>query len=157
MSLEEMINFVQLSSNLLTSGQPDQSDLIAIADAGVQTVINLAMPDSDFALENEAQIVRGLGLEYIHIPVGWENPTFEDLKRFMEEMEARQDKKLLVHCALNYRVSCFVALWKILKLGIEPGEAFRHMFEIWEPKEYPIWDDFINTTLLEAGYETLFG
>jgi uncharacterized protein (TIGR01244 family) len=153
MSLEELINFVQLSNNLLTSGQPNQEDFREIAKAGVKTIINLAMPDSNYSLENESEIVRGQGMEYIHIPVVWEKPTYENLKHFMTEMEARQGEKLLVHCALNYRVSCFIALWKVLKLGIEPKEAFRHMFEIWEPKEYPIWDDFIHITLNGAGFE----
>ncbi|GAB4426288.1 MAG: hypothetical protein Kow002_15640 [Anaerolineales bacterium] len=154
MSLDEMINFVRLSENLLTSGQPDEDDFREAAQAGVQAVINLARPDSDFALPNEAEIVRALGMDYVHIPVDWENPTRQKLEQFWAEMEAREGQKLLVHCALNYRVSAFTALWKALKLGEEPGKAFQHVHEIWEPKDYPIWDDFIRHVLADGGIDT---
>ena len=153
MSLNDIINFVQLSENLLTSGQPNEEDFREVAKAGVETVINLATETSEFALSNEPEFVRGLGMGHVHIPVVWENPTLENLDQFLAEMDARKGEKLLVHCALNYRVSCFTALWKVLRLGEEPKQAFVHVFDIWEPKEYPVWDDFIHKTLQEAGFE----
>lgn len=154
MSLEEMINFAQLSEKILTSGQPDESDFREIAKSGVETVINLATSTSDFALEDEPGIVQGLGMEHLHFPVDWDNPTRANLEEFMDAMEARQGKKILVHCALNYRVSSFIALWKVLRLGENPEDAFQHLHDIWEPKEYPVWDDFICKILNEAGHPT---
>ncbi len=152
MSLNEIINFAQLSDKLLTSGQPDEADFGEIAKAGVELVINLATSTSDLALTDEPGIVRALGMEHLHIPVDWEHPTRANLGEFMDAMDANQDRKILVHCALNYRVSCFTALWKVLRLGEKPDEAFQHMHEIWEPKEYPAWEDFIRQTLDEAGF-----
>jgi len=152
MSLNEIINFAQLSDKLLTSGQPDEADFGEIAKAGVELVINLATSTSDLALADEPRIVQAIGMEHVHIPVVWEHPTQANLAQFMELMDTNQDRKILVHCALNYRVSCFTALWKVLRLGENPDEAFQHLHEIWEPKEYPVWDDFIRQTLEDAGY-----
>jgi len=152
MSLNEIINFLQLSDNLLTSGQPDEADFGEIAKAGVELIINLATSTSDLALADEPGIVRALGMEHLHIPVVWEHPTRANLEEFMNAMDTNQNKKILVHCALNYRVSCFTALWKVLRLGENPAEAFQHLHDIWEPKEYPAWEDFIRQTLDEAGY-----
>lgn len=154
MSLNEIINFAQLSENLLTSGQPDKADFGEIAKAGVEMVINLATSTSDLALADEAGIVQSLGMEHLHIPVDWDNPTRENLEQFMDAMDANQYRKTLVHCALNYRVSCFTALWKVLRLRENPENAFQHLHDIWEPKEYPAWDDFIRQTLHEAGFTT---
>lgn len=154
MSLDEIINFAHLSENLLTSGQPDEKDFVEIAKAGVETVINLATSTSDLALADEPGTVRALGMEHLHIPVNWENPTQANLKDFMDALEARPDRKILVHCALNYRVSCFIALWKVLRQGENPDDAFKPLHEIWEPKDYPVWDDFIRQTLHDAGYAT---
>ena len=153
MSLNDITNFIQLTEDLLTSGQPDENDFHELADAGVEVVINLATGTSDLTLPNEPELVQGLGMEHIHIPVNWDNPTTENLEKFFAEMDAHRGQKVLVHCALNYRVSCFTALWKVLRLGEEPKQAFSHLFEIWEPKEYPAWDDFIRRALQAAGFE----
>ena len=156
MSLNEIINFAQISENLLTCGQPDEADFGEIAKAGVEMVINLATSTSDLALTDEAGIVQALGMEHLHIPVEWDNPTREYLDQFMDVMDTSQGRKILVHCELNYRVSCFTALWKVLRLRENPEEAFQYLHDIWEPKEYPVWDNFIHQTLHEAGYTTPF-
>jgi protein tyrosine phosphatase (PTP) superfamily phosphohydrolase (DUF442 family) len=145
--LNDIINFVPLTDSLLTSGQPTEAQFRDAAKAGVHTVINLAVSSSDNALADEPVLVRSLGMEHIHIPVRWEAPTSSDLQRFMDEMDARQGEKILIHCVLNYRVSCFVALWRTLRQGWERDEAFAPLYEIWDPSEYPIWEQFIARNL----------
>jgi len=148
MSLDEIINFAQLSATLWTSGQPNESEFQALAVDGVQVVINLALPTSDNALPNEPEIVRSLGMEHIHIPVVWEDPTPANLVEFMDKMDALgEKKKVLVHCALNYRASCFVALWRVLRLNWAQAKAFESVYKIWNPAEYPIWENFIAKNL----------
>jgi uncharacterized protein (TIGR01244 family) len=107
-------DYRKLSERIATAGQPTQEELAAVARAGYEVVINLDVSDSSYALEDEGRLVRSLGLEYVHIPVVWEQPTKADLERFFEIMEARQDKTLFVHCAANRRVSVFMALYRIM-------------------------------------------
>lgn len=145
--LEHIYHFLALDDRLLTGGMPTAAQLADAAQAGVQTVINLAMPDSERALRDEPSIVTSLGMEYVGIPVRWEAPTRADLDRFMDSMDARRERKLLVHCQANYRVSGFIALYRVLRLGWEREAALADLRRIWNPEEYPVWHEFLNENL----------
>ncbi|MCE1255637.1 MAG: protein tyrosine phosphatase family protein, partial [Anaerolineae bacterium] len=106
--LESIINFKDFSDSIVTSGQPDASIFPEIHAAGFQVVINLATANSFRAIAEEGDLVRNAGMDYVHIPVVWENPTPEDFARFVEEMLRRQNQKLFIHCAMNWRVSSFM-------------------------------------------------
>jgi protein tyrosine phosphatase (PTP) superfamily phosphohydrolase (DUF442 family) len=139
-------DYRKLSERIATSGQPTREELSAIARAGYEVVINLDVGDSSYALEDEGGLVRSLGLEYVHIPVVWEQPTKADLGRFFEIMEARQDKMLFVHCAANRRVSVFMALYRILRLGWAVDEAYGWTFLETMPQ---VWRTFFDDMLKE--------
>jgi protein tyrosine phosphatase (PTP) superfamily phosphohydrolase (DUF442 family) len=47
------VNYHEYSPSLLSSGQPTREQFPAIAQAGFEAVINLAMPDSPDALPDE--------------------------------------------------------------------------------------------------------
>jgi protein tyrosine phosphatase (PTP) superfamily phosphohydrolase (DUF442 family) len=145
--LEDIYNFLPLSEKLLTGGMPTAAQLADAARAGVQVVINLAMPDSDRALRDEASIVASLGMRYIGIPVDWEHPTAQDLSDFIDAMDANRDRKLLVHCQANYRVSGFVALYRVLRLGWQRDSALKDLRLIWQPEDYPVWKQFLEQHL----------
>jgi protein tyrosine phosphatase (PTP) superfamily phosphohydrolase (DUF442 family) len=61
-------NTHQVFDWLWTSGQPSKVDLRAIADLGIGTVVNLALPTSSNDLPGEAEIVTNLCMNYFHIP-----------------------------------------------------------------------------------------
>lgn len=143
--LEEIYNFLQLSDRIATSGQPDEEQLMEIGRARYEAVINLALTGTDYALEDEAGLVRSLGMKFIHIPVIWENPTPEDLDAFMDTMDSLQGKKVYVHCVANMRVSAFMALYRILRLGWDLERAMQDVHKIWEPNER--WAAFIQQVL----------
>ena len=73
--LESIFNYVKITDTLSTSGQPTEEQFTSIADAGFETVINLLPREKENALKTEEDIVRGLGLDYIYIPVDFGNPT----------------------------------------------------------------------------------
>lgn len=144
-SLSTIYNMLPLADDLGTSGQPTSAQLAAIKEAGYEVVINLATGKTPRDLPNEADVVAAQGMEYIHIPVLWENPTEADLARFFEAMDATQDKKRFVHCIANMRVSAFLFLYRVLRQGMPVAEARATMAKIWEPN--PIWHTFINDAL----------
>jgi len=144
MSLFDIVNFTPLADTLLTSGQPTEAQLAAVARDGTRLVINLALSTSTSALFDEAGIVRRLGMEYLHIPVDWENPTRANLENFMDTMDAHSGEKVLVHCVMNYRASAFAALWRIHRLGWSPEKALTVMRQVWNADEYPVWKAFIQ-------------
>ena len=143
--LANIYNMLSLTDNLGTSGQPTSAQLAAIKEAGYEVVINLATGTTPRDLPNEADVVTTQGMEYIHIPVVWENPTEADLARFFEVMDATQDKKRFVHCIANMRVSAFMFLYRVLRQGMPLEEARATMSQIWQPN--PIWQKFIEAEL----------
>ena len=144
-SLESISHYMQISPRVATAGQPELEQLETIADAGYEVVINLALATSDYALEDEAAWVAQLGMEYIHIPVIFEAPTEQDFIRFVNAMNLHRDKMCFVHCALNMRVSVFMALYQMITGELSGDEAWLQIKCIWEPDT--IWQTFIQNIL----------
>ena len=144
MSIDEsgIYNSRRLSPTLTTSGQPTEEQFGEIAKAGVGTVINLAMPDSPHALPNEADLLAGLGLRYVPIPVDFAAPRESDYERFAEEMDALGDAPLHVHCIANYRVAAFLYRYRRERLGWTEEEARPDLDAVWQPEG--VWADFIS-------------
>ncbi len=138
-----------MSETLATAGQPSAAQLALLRDAGYQTVINLATEDSVGALADEDLIVEKLGMNYVSIPVRWQNPTAADLQRFFVEMDARKtSEKLFVHCIANMRVSAFLYLYRVLREGMPEPDARAAMHVIWAPNA--TWRAFLDTNLSDA-------
>lgn len=138
-----ILNHIQVLDNLHTSGQPNPEEFEQIRDAGVATVMNLAMPDSNGALENEAHLVTSFGMNYVHIPVQWENPQEEQFELFRSILTKQLPRKIVwVHCAMNWRVSSFVYLFKINELGIDRQAAYSDLLKVWSPND--VWEQFIK-------------
>jgi protein tyrosine phosphatase (PTP) superfamily phosphohydrolase (DUF442 family) len=143
--MEDIYNFLKISDTIATSGQPTLEQFSAIKKAGYQVIVNIALPESPNALKDEKQIVESQGMQYVHIPVVWENPTIENVKEFFSVMEANTDKKVFVHCAANMRVSAFMYLYRHLHQGISDEDAKKDLQEIWIPNE--IWQNFIEQVI----------
>jgi protein tyrosine phosphatase (PTP) superfamily phosphohydrolase (DUF442 family) len=86
-------------------------------------------------------------MEYVHIPVEWNKPTKQNLEDFFAAMDEHQGEKVLVHCQANYRASSFVMLYRVLKLGWKKDEAIPVMEKMWNPEDFPVWQNFIDENL----------
>ncbi|HSL41996.1 MAG TPA: protein tyrosine phosphatase family protein [Anaerolineales bacterium] len=147
---EEIRNFLSHSENLFSAGMPNQEQLADAARKGVQLVINLAPHTVLDALPGEEELVHSLGMQYINIPVIWNTPTRDGLDRFMDVMDANQEKKILVHCQANFRATAFIAMYRILRLGWKDDKSMEGMHQIWDTEDYPIWKMFIEETLKKS-------
>ena len=142
--MNDIYNYLYYHEKLSSSGMPTEEQVKAIAQAGVQVVINLAPNDVPQALPNEEHLVQSLGMEYIHIPVNWGTPTRDGLNVFMDKMDANADKKIHVHCEANFRASAFIAIYRILRLDWKEEDAFIMMHKVWDEDAYPVWKLFIE-------------
>ena len=140
-----LINELRLSPTLLSAGQPQRSHFAQLKADGITTVINLAMPTSPNFLPDEAVLCAAQGLRYHAIPVPWENPTRAHLDELFGQLETLQGQSVLVHCALNMRVSAFLFLWRVLCEGKTREEALEALHQIWQPE--PRWQEFIDQHL----------
>jgi len=136
-------NFVQLTADVGTSGQPTRDQFEAIAKHGYAAVINLALPTSDHAIADEGSVVTGLGMSYFHIPVDFKNPTRDDLNTFIGTMRALEGRKVWVHCVMNLRVSAFMYHYLKVGRGYDEASARSPVLDRWEPKMDEVWAKFI--------------
>ena len=144
--LSAVRNFREVDPLLLTAGQPNEAQLADAAHQGCGVVINLALHDDPrYSLTDEAGCVRGLGIAYVHIPVQFKQPTEQNLLDFFAAMDAHQGKKVLVHCAANYRVTAFLGLYRVIRQGWAREAAFEPMRSVWEADE--VWGPFIERML----------
>ncbi len=145
----EVCNYLPIGLDLGTAGQPSREQFGLVRAAGYELVINLAMPDSAGALPDEAELVTSHGMEYVPIPVVWEAPTAGDLECFFDVMDRARGRKVFVHCALNMRVSAFIFLYRVLRLGVSPDSARETMHLIWQPEG--VWATFVADLLARHG------
>ena len=138
---EAIYNWRRLDGRITTSGQPTEEELADIRALGVNHIVNLALHTHPKALPDEAASVGRLGMEYIHIPVDFQNPTEADFQRFCTVMEQLQDVPVHVHCIANYRVSAFFYRYRRDVLGRDEATARAEMEAIWQPEG--VWAAFI--------------
>jgi uncharacterized protein (TIGR01244 family) len=143
MSIEDAYNFRRIDDRLTTSGFVTAEQLRALGESGYDAVINLLPDDHDQALADEDRIVTEADLDYVHIPVDFAAPTSVDLDAFAAAMDAHAGQTLHVHCAANWRVSAFYALYAQRKGWCSETEADQLMRDLWDPDDHPAWRDFV--------------
>lgn len=146
----ELLNFHQITPRIGTAGHPKAEDFTSIAAQGYEVVINLAMHDADDAIAEEGSLVSKAGMSYFHLPVPWEAPTADHLKTFIGIMDALEDKKILVHCQVNARVSAFMLKYLTFK-GVAETEATTPLMEKWLPQMDDNWKAFLALSEKDIG------
>ena len=142
MSIEDSFNFRRIDERLTTSGVVSAEQLGDLHREGYDAVINL-MPDSESPVPDEARIVRDQGLDYVYIPIDFDEPTPADLEAFTEAMDARAGGKVHVHCAANFRVTAFYSLYALRRGLRTPEAADELVHSVWNPAEFPVWSSFM--------------
>jgi RimJ/RimL family protein N-acetyltransferase/protein tyrosine phosphatase (PTP) superfamily phosphohydrolase (DUF442 family) len=141
----DAMNARAVFDDLWTSGQLSAADIQRLPDLGIDAVINLALPTASNALPGEAEMITRLGLTFAHIPVPWEQPELHHLRQFFGVLDALAGRRVWVHCAMNYRVSAFIYLYRRLRRGESDADARYPMATIWRPNE--VWQAFIDQAL----------
>lgn len=141
--MKDIINYIKVNENLATSGQPTKEQFEIIANEGYTTIINLAVCSCEVSIEKEDEVVSALGMNYIHIPVDFDNPTVNYLKDFIQILIALNKSKVWVHCILNYKASAFMYVYHkyILKTPFEKIDL--KIFEEWGPSQK--WQTIMKT------------
>jgi uncharacterized protein (TIGR01244 family) len=139
---EGIYNWRRLDDRITTSGQPTEQQLADIRALGVKHVVNLGLHTHEKALPDEAASVGGLGMEYIHIPVDFQNPTEQDFQQFCTVLEQLKDVPVHVHCIANARVSAFFYRYRRDVGGMDEARAKAEMQAVWQPRG--VWVEFVK-------------
>jgi len=142
-------NFRQYSGSFASSGQPTLEQFQALRENGFQRVIYIAFTNDITAVAQEDVIVKGLGMEYMQVPVDFNNPLPGDFYAFAEAMRRETSKKTLLHCQVNARATAFSFLYRVIYEDIPVKKAKADMNTVWQPNQ--IWRDFIFDILAQNG------
>jgi protein tyrosine phosphatase (PTP) superfamily phosphohydrolase (DUF442 family) len=127
-------NVVEISPQLVTSGQPSAEALAGLKAQAFDAVIYLAPPTVSDAVRDEQLIVTRQGLTFINLPIQFDNPTESDFETFASVLRGLGNRKVLVHCQINYRASVMVFLYRVIVLGTDPRSAYEALAGIWSPE-----------------------
>ncbi|MBK81419.1 MAG: phosphatase [Gammaproteobacteria bacterium] len=147
--LAEVVNFRQYDPLFASAGQPTREQFGALRDAGFDRVVYLAFSNSRNALPDEDVVVKGLGMDYLHVPVDWEQPRHEEFETFAAYMRQSPASKTLLHCVVNARATAFSFLYRVIYQDVPVAQAKADMNTVWQPTE--TWRDFIFEVLARHG------
>lgn len=145
--LNDINNFRQYSSQFASAGQPTAEQFSTLRDAGFERVVYIGFTDNPNAVANADQVVKQLGMDYIHIPVDWANPTKRDYYVFADAMQRDPERKTLLHCQVNARATAFSFLYRVIHEDVPIDQAKSDMNTVWQPNE--TWRDLIFEVLEE--------
>ena len=145
--LSEISNYREYSPTFASSGQPTKEQLGLLRDAGYERIVYIAFTGSGHAFADEDEIVKELGMDYVQVPVIWDEPTRGDFYNFAGVMQARPERKTLLHCQVNYRASAFSFLYRVIYEGVPVAEAKADMNSVWQPNE--TWRELIFSVLAD--------
>ncbi|MDB5006570.1 MAG: phosphatase [Mucilaginibacter sp.] len=138
-------NFNKITDLLSCSGQPTADQLKQLAADNYQVVVNLGMSDGKYALPDEAASVKSANMDYYHIPVVFDDPQLTELGNFINFMKSQRDKKILVHCAVNYRASSFTGLYLFAAGQLDEQQMQLFIEDVWQPDA--VWQQFIDDSI----------
>jgi protein tyrosine phosphatase (PTP) superfamily phosphohydrolase (DUF442 family) len=147
--LSDISNYREYSPVFSSSGQPTKEQLQLLKDDGFERIVYIAFSNNGNAFADEDVVVKELGMDYVHIPVIWDQPTASDFYAFAGSMQREPDRKTLLHCQVNYRASAFSFLYRVLYEDVSVAEAKADMNSVWQPNE--TWRQLIFEILEENG------
>lgn len=148
-ALAEIINYRQYSPVFSSSGQPSARQLETLAAAGFARVIYLAFSNDETAVDHEDNLVKKQGMDYVHIPVDFDNPTLADFEDFAAVMNRDPNNRTLLHCQINLRASTFSFLYRVIYAGVPMLEAKNDLDGVWRPDR--VWYLFLVDVLKAHG------
>ncbi len=102
------VGAVQPVNGITSAGQPDQAAFKVFADSGYAAVIDLRTDGEDRGFDEQA-VVKGLGMDYLSMPIGSDGISFENA-RALDKLLSGYDQPVLIHCASGNRVGALLAL-----------------------------------------------
>jgi protein tyrosine phosphatase (PTP) superfamily phosphohydrolase (DUF442 family) len=142
-------NVVVINDLLLTAGQPTASALAGLKGMGVEAVISLGPRGGPDLVPQEPAIVRGQGIEFIALPFPQDGPSEAQYDAVAQALRQVQGRRTLLHCQVNWQVSTFVFLYRVLEGKEDPELAYQAVAKVWSPS--PPWKQFLVTQLRKHG------
>jgi uncharacterized protein (TIGR01244 family) len=115
-----------ITDRITIAGQPSEAELGELLGDGYVGVVNLrndGEPEQPLGTSAEGEIVRKLGLDYLHEGVGGRPLMPETVRAVCGFLDTHSDGKVLVHCRKGSRAAALVLIREALAAGWKPDEA----------------------------------
>jgi tyrosine-protein phosphatase SIW14 len=149
-NVNNIFRFGKVNKFLYRGGLPTESDLKALKDFKVKTVVSFRGLGDDkekFQIAEEKAIVEKLGMKFLNIQIPFDKPVPDKtIKSFFTAVNTKSNQPLFVHCKGGRdRTGTMVALYRIKYEGFTPDKAIEEMKEYtFNPIDYPIFTTQIS-------------
>ena len=117
-------NFLQVSPQFCTGGQPRLEHFAKLKADGVKAVLNLRQP-SEHRADEERAAVEQAGLKYFNIPVVYRNPTDAQVDEFLKITDDPANRPMFIHCTAAIRVGAFWTIRRAVRDGLSVDAALE--------------------------------
>lgn len=143
---------IKVNDQISVGGQPTENELKEFAQAGFKTVVNLRTPNEEnqsLKPEEEGRVVKGSGMEYLHMPVSLDamNETqVDDFRRHVTQLPA----PIFVHCASGKRAGAFAMMHTALEQGLSGEQALQTAEQMGFECDQPRLREFVKNYIDES-------
>ena len=117
-------NFLQVSPEFCTGGQPRPEHFAALKTQGVKAVLNLRTPGEHRADEEKAAVEQA-GLKYFNIPVPYREPADAQVDEFLKITDDPTNRPMFIHCTAAIRVGGFWLIRRVVRDGLSWDAALE--------------------------------
>ena len=117
-------NFLQVSPQFCTGGQPRMEHFAKLKGDGVKAVLNLRQP-SEHRADEERAAVEQAGLKYFNIPVVYQEPTDAQADEFLKITDDPANRPMFIHCTAAIRVGAFWTIRRAVRDGLSVDAALQ--------------------------------
>jgi uncharacterized protein (TIGR01244 family) len=117
-------NFLQVSPQFCTGGQPRIEHFAKLKADGVKAVLNLRTPGEHRADEERAAVEQQ-GLKYFNVPVVYREPTDAQVDEFLKITDDPANRPMFIHCTAAIRVGAFWAIRRAVRDGLDVEAALE--------------------------------
>jgi uncharacterized protein (TIGR01244 family) len=117
-------NFLQVTPQFCTGGQPRPEHFAKLKADGVKAVLNLRTPGEHRAEEEQAAVQQA-GMKYFNIPVVYTAPTDAQVDEFLRITDDPANRPMFIHCTAAIRVGTFWMIRRVIRDGMSPEAALE--------------------------------
>ncbi len=144
----DISNFEVVSQELWRGAQPSTRAIAKLAENGVKTIIDLRYKGRGG--EEEAHVAQKNAIKYVNIPLCFENPTVEDVAKFMAIVSQPANQPVFVHCRQGAdRTGAAVGIFRILHDRWSFAQAYDEM----RTHHFKPWLGNLKSLVVRCGFD----
>ncbi|AFY61735.1 beta-lactamase hydrolase domain-containing protein [Synechococcus sp. PCC 6312] len=131
-----MASIKKINQDYAGADQPNATDFQKLVEQGYQSVINLRSAGENGFLENEADLVAEVGLEYRHLPLNSGIAEDREIEAILAEVK-KLPKPIVFHCGAGARGGALALIALAIEEHLSHAEIIQKAEELGINSEQP--------------------